>query len=248
MFTMNAPTVDEYLVDLHKRVPSFSDRVVAIAEKTLGTPYAKDPLGEGPDGQYDKQPLMDLAKVDCVTFVEQTIALAASHSFQETFDTLQRIRYKDGEIAFIKRNHFMIADWIANNTFCRDITSELGVPIKTETRTMGRRHFFKERKIEALAKTAHDEPLTVKYVPASEAEQAMKRLPSPSLVLLIGKVDWLFSLHCGFFIRDENGQGHLYNASLLEKKVIASDFVEFVSRPRYVGFTAYEIREPFARQ
>lgn len=244
MFTMNAPTVDEYLVDLHKRVPDFSARVVEVAEKTLGTPYIKDPLGEGPDGQYDKQPLMDLAKVDCVTFVEQTIALAASRSFQETFDTLQRIRYKDGQIAFEKRNHFMMADWIAHNTFCRDITGELGVPTKNETRTMGRRHFFKERKADALTKTAHDEPLTVSYVPASEAERAMKRLPSPCLILLIGKVDWLFSLHCGFFIRDGKGQGHLYNASSLEKKVIASDFVEFLSRPRYIGFTAYQIGEP----
>jgi len=244
MFEMDAVRVDEYLSDLRARVPEFSDRVVEICKESLGTPYMENPLGEGEDGLYDRQPLMDLAHVDCVTFVEQTIALAASRSFQEAFDTLQRIRYKNGQIAFETRNHFMIADWIANNHFCRDITGELGVPTVTETRMMGRRHFFEVWKIESLAKEAQDEPLTIDYIASSDAARAMDCLPSPSLVLLIGKLDWLFSLHCGIFIRDEDGRGRLYNASQLERKVVAADFVEIVSRSRYVGFTVYEIGEP----
>lgn len=236
--------VDVYLSGLQGRHPLFSERVCEVAGQSLGTPYAGDPLGEGPEGGYDKDPLMDLGRVDCVTFVEQTIALAASDSYQAALGLLQKIRYKNGEIAFEKRNHFMIADWIANNSFCRDVSGQLGVPTESVTRTMGRKHFYEAKKLPELGRDAVEETVTLAYVPASAVAEAERRLPSPALVLFIGKVDWLFTLHCGLYIRSADGQGLLYNASSKAGKVIADSLSSCFASGRYLGFTAYEIGDP----
>jgi hypothetical protein len=244
LYEMSPSQVDACLAGLKLRNLSFAERVSEVAGQSLGTPYVGDPLGEGPDGRYDKDPLMDLGRVDCVTFIEQTIALAAADSYQNAFNLLQKIRYKNGEIAFDKRNHFMIADWIANNPFCHDVSGKLGVSTESVTRKMGRKHFYEVKKLPKLARDATEETLTLAYVPACAVAEAEKRLPSPALILFIGKVDWLFTLHCGLYIRAADGQGLLYNASSKAGKVVADRFPSCLTSGRYLGFTAYEIGDP----
>ena len=246
--TMDTAAVDAYLAKLHAETPPFEQRVEAVAIAALAAPYADGPLGEGPDGKYDKDPLMDLAHVDCVTYVEQTIALAASTSYQEAFDTLQRIRYKNGRIAFETRNHFMIADWVANNAFCRDATSQLGVPTKTVSRTISRKGFFERVKIPELGQDAPDELIELAYIPSAEVESAVEKLPSPAVIVFIGKIDWLFALHCGLFVRESPDSAKLYHASSKAGKVVAVDLAEYLGgTERYLGFTAYAITDPTKR-
>ncbi|HOV73707.1 MAG TPA: DUF1460 domain-containing protein [Candidatus Hydrogenedentes bacterium] len=237
--------VDAYLRNLQAREPDFGKRIIAIARDSLGTPYANGPLGEGPGAPFDADPLMDLARVDCVTFIEQSIALAASHSRQEAHDRLQKIRYKDGIVAFEHRNHFMEADWVVNNRFCRDVSQKLKTATVDATRIIGRKKFFELSKAPDLASKTPNQTLTLTYVPAAEARKAAKRLPSPAIILCIGKQDWLFVLHCGLFIREADGRPMLYQASSTEGKVVASDFVDFFANSgRYLGFTAYAIGKP----
>jgi len=248
LFEMAPRDVDAYLAGLNAREGCYGARVIELARAAMGTPYAADPLGEGPGAPYDADPLMDLSKADCVTFVEQILALAAAKNYQEAFDILQKIRYRNGEIAFENRNHFMEADWIANNTFCKDVTGSLGVATEKSTRTIGRKHFYTLKKLDALAATAVDQEMTLDYVPGAAAALAEPNLPSPALILLIGKTDWLFTLHCGLFIRGEEG-GLFYHASSKQEKVAAAPFPDiFKDTTRYIGFTAYEINSPTPAQ
>jgi D-alanyl-D-alanine carboxypeptidase/D-alanyl-D-alanine-endopeptidase (penicillin-binding protein 4) len=243
LFEMAPGDVDAYLAGIDAQ--AYGDRVAVLARAAIGTNYVGDPLGEGPGAPHDADPLMDLSKVDCVTFVEQTLALAAAKSYQDAFDILQRIRYRNGAIAFENRNHFMEADWIGNNAFCKDVTGSLGAPTEKSTRTLGRKHFYTLKKLDAFAATAIDEEMTLEYVPAGSAAAAETKLPSPALVLLIGKVDWLFTLHCGLFVRDEAGAGLFHHASSKFEKVAAVPFTDmFKDTTRYIGFTAYEINSP----
>ena len=71
-------------------------------------------------------------------------------------------------------------------------------------------------------------------------------MPSPSLIVFVGKVDWLFSLHCGLYLRDENGRGRLYHGSLKAGEVVEVDLADYMNQQadRYIGFTAYRIDEP----
>ena len=246
---MAPEALDGYLAGLNERAPEFAGRIAEVAERGLGTPYKADPLGEGPGGAVDTDPLMDLSHVDCVTFVEQTIALAACDSYRAAFETLQTIRYRTEEVAFENRNHFMAADWVKNNTFCREVTAGLDTPTKTDTRTIGRRHFFELKELPDNARQAVDETLELTYVPVDAVGQAEPHLPSAALILLIGKIDWLFTLHCGLYIRDETGQGRFYHASSKAGEVVAVGLAEYLrDSTRYIGFAAYEIAQPSKRK
>jgi hypothetical protein len=247
LYQMSVADVDSNLAELFARQPNFSARVVELVKQSVGTPYAGDPLGEGPGAKYDPDSLMDLTRVDCVTLIEQVIALAASKSYQEAFDLLQKIRYRNGRIGYEHRNHFMVADWIANNAFCRNVTQDLKAPTETVTRTISRRKFFEKKNAPELGKDIADQTISVAYVPVSHVAQAERHLPSAALILFIGKLEWLFAVHCGLYVRDETGQGLLYHASSTENEVVTTDFATpFEKTSRYLGFTAYEIDDPRA--
>lgn len=249
LFQMSPAEVDSYLDTLGREQDRFPRRLERIALEALGTPYTDGPLGEGPEGTYDKDPLMDLSRADCVTFVEQSVALAAAKSYQEAFDGLQHIRYKGGKIDFEMRNHFMISDWIANNPWCRDISRDLGVETVTSTRVISKRDFFVRVKAPGLGEEEQDRTVTIQYVPSASGGEAAVKLPSPALIVFIGKVDWLFALHCGLFIRDESGKGQLVHASSKAAMAVAMDLADYLTEneTRYLGFTAYALDKPKAR-
>lgn len=242
---MNPEEVTAYWARLPEN--DFQSRLTRVAFDALGTPYADGPLGEGPGGQYDKDPLMDLSRVDCVTFVEQCIALAASRNHDEAFQRLQQIRYLEGRIDYEARHHFFVTDWLAHNAWCKDITGELGVETAKVTRTISRRDFFQRVNAPDLGHDTPDQKVTLSYVPVEAGETALAQLPTPSLLVFIGrKPDWLFALHTGFYLRDETGAGRLVHASSKAGAVAAVDLAEYLreNAGRYLGFTAYTIDAP----
>jgi hypothetical protein len=105
-----------------------ADRILALGESLLGVPYVAGPLGEGPHGQYDRNPLYRFDGFDCTTFVETLTALSMSDSWDGFQASLNRIRYENGEVSFTARNHFTDLDWIPNNVragIYRDVTESL---------------------------------------------------------------------------------------------------------------------------
>lgn len=238
--------VSQFLAELHETLPGFDARVAALADAALGTPYEDGPLGEGPGAPFDDDPLIDLTRADCVTFVEQVIALAESRSYEETVERLQRIRYRDGDIRFEMRNHFMLADWVRHNAFVEEATSALGVETETITRTVGRKQFFGFHDAEAFVRAATDETRHVAVVPPERVAAAEAAIPSPSLICFVGKVDWLFALHCGLYLRGEDGRGKLYHASSRAGEVVAVDLNDYMAEQegRYLGITVHRIHEP----
>ena len=247
LYEMSSDTVDDYLGALAVETPSYTARVETLARAACGTPYANGPLGEGPDGKYDRDPLMDLSKVDCVTYVEQVLALASAATYQEAFDHLQRIRYRAGRIGFETRNHFMVADWLANNAWCRDVSDTLGVDTESLTRTINRKDFFELVDAPGLGQDVPPQEVTIEYVPGDRAAAAAKKLSSPTLIVFIGKKpEWLFALHTGLYARDDQGTPHLYHASSQAEHVVETDLAQYLSAQaeRYLGFTAHAITPP----
>jgi D-alanyl-D-alanine carboxypeptidase/D-alanyl-D-alanine-endopeptidase (penicillin-binding protein 4) len=247
VYEMTPQAMDVYLTELRQREADFGARVADVAFRSLGTPYADGPLGEGPEGKYDQDPLVDFARVDCVTFVEQTLALAAARCRDEAMALLQQIRYEDGVISFETRNHFMVSDWIENNTFCKDVSQSLGVSTERLTRTISRRGFFERVDAPELGHDTPDHDVRIAYIPAAQAAAAEGRMPSPALVVFIGKVEWLFALHCGLCLLEE-GELRLIHASSKAGKVVSEDFNQYLSEStRYIGFTVYRLEQPGAR-
>ena len=126
----------------------------AISELFLGVPYKLGALGEGPDGEFDRDPLIRFDAFDCTTFVETVMALSLDSDLDAATRTLQKIRYKDGQIGYATRNHFIELDWVPNNVrsgYLRDITSDMagrnGVKI---SKTISKRKWYLRKSPDSL--------------------------------------------------------------------------------------------------
>lgn len=80
--------------------------LTSVGEEFVGAPYLISPLGEG--FLPDDDPLIRFDAFDCTTFVETVMANCDEKE-------LNQIRYKNGKIGFLERNHFIESDWLINN-------------------------------------------------------------------------------------------------------------------------------------
>jgi D-alanyl-D-alanine carboxypeptidase/D-alanyl-D-alanine-endopeptidase (penicillin-binding protein 4) len=246
LYSETEGAIDTYLEKQSSQALSFKDRLRLVIYGTLGTPYQDGPLGEGSTGKYDKDPLIDLGKVDCVTYVEQSVAMATAHSYPALVQNLQKIRYKDGVVDFETRNHFMITDWIWNNEWCDDVTPTLGMPIKTVTRRISKKEFFEKVKAPGLGADVDNANVTINVISPELTGAAEQKIPDGSLIVFVGKVDWLFSLHCGVYLKDETGEGRLIHASSKAGKVVSMSLAQYMNEQssRYIGFSVYDMKKP----
>jgi len=102
------------------------ERLLRVSERFLGTPYIHSPLGEG--SGVDPDPTFRLDAVDCLTFVEQAMAMSMARADAEVARLLERLRYANTP-TYEDRNHLMEAQWLPNNQrkgFVADVTRRYG--------------------------------------------------------------------------------------------------------------------------
>lgn len=107
---------------------NLSARITAISAEFLGKPYELGALGEGLGGKYDQFPLYRTDAFDCETFVDTVLALALANNGSSFERYIRQIRYKNGLVSFVTRNHFTCLDWNINNQqqgFVTDITQDI---------------------------------------------------------------------------------------------------------------------------
>ena len=107
-----APTTESMFGAADPERP-LSERLEAVSAKFLGTVYVASPLGEGKG--KDPDPLVRYDAVDCLTFVEEAIALSLAASSEAVVPLLTRIRYEGESPDFETRNHVMEAQWVPSN-------------------------------------------------------------------------------------------------------------------------------------
>lgn len=109
-------------------LPAGWERTRAASAAFLGVPYAASPLGEG--GGVDADPRIRFDAVDCLTFVETSLALGNGADLDEARALLDDIRYREGTPpAFENRLHLMIAQWIPDQIrkgYLEDVTARYG--------------------------------------------------------------------------------------------------------------------------
>ncbi len=107
---------------------SMPERLEYLSRQFIGQPYRGNALGEGPHAQYDQGPLYRADGFDCETYVDTILALALAPDMDSFPHCIKHVRYKDGKVSFITRNHFASLDWNKNNQkegFLQDITTTL---------------------------------------------------------------------------------------------------------------------------
>lgn len=179
----------------------FHDRLEAASRALLGRPYLLGPMGEGDAALGDPKPRVNLDSLDCVTFIEQSEALARSRDTLTFRMKLDSIRYENGKVGWGTRNHWMECGWFSGN---RARMRLLDLPGSvSETRTLGLRSFFAARGI-----ARNDSALTLRYLPREKAIAWLSRPGSLSTIHgvgLVGKLPSIFLLHTGFLVPAPGG-------------------------------------------
>lgn len=106
-----------------------AERIDKFSATLLGKAFVDGPLGEGAEGLFDEDPLINFLGFDCTTYVETVLALAISkeNDPNDVLTNLTKIRYRNSVVDFYTRNHFIDADWIPNNKWLlTDVTQKLG--------------------------------------------------------------------------------------------------------------------------
>jgi hypothetical protein len=101
-------------------------RIVGNSELMLGLPYIFDGIGE--ERLPDEDPFIRYDGYDCLTFVEQTLALSLAEDLNQSEEIVLDLRYHSAP-RYENRNHFMISQWIPNvlsKGYMVDVTAQIG--------------------------------------------------------------------------------------------------------------------------
>lgn len=271
---LEEPKLERQVAKIHKRHPKLADRVVAISERFLGTPYKLGPLGEGHDGEYDRDPLYDFKRADCTTYVEQVMALALKPTLAEALEELRKIRYKDGKISYETRNHFTEADWVPRNVwagYLRDITRQVaGDKTLTLTKTVSKKDWYLKMstsavegrftpaekvkrlpQLQELGAGVEDQRASLDVLPLDALPEALPRIPSGTVANLVREPlpdKPTMVSHQVFLIKDAKGQTLVRHAAsgraVVEEPALVYFYRYFNSKWRVVGLNLNLPRDP----
>jgi hypothetical protein len=186
---------------------SLVDRFVEASRLLLGVPYVNGPLGEGDAGGPDPEPRFDLTRADCVTYLEESLALAltAPRSDRSYVPILDAIRYQDGKVGFASRNHYMVLDWIPSNSWLLEDVTEDIVPnghTRKITREIDRAAFLRDHGAEPREGKDKLEKVEIELIPMAEIQSATSKLRSGDLVFWVAKKEGIDIAHTGMVVRN----------------------------------------------
>ena len=216
-------------------------RIARIGETFVGSPYIPQTL----DPPGPERLVINLRAMDCVTFVENMLALA--HFVREApRDILDRpeeamrlyqrmiehIRYRDGRLAgYPSRLHYF-TEWLRDNEekgMLEITTAALGGVVDAQPISFmsGHRDAYKQLASDAdYAEIGRMEARLNQtprhYIPKDQVAGMMSRLQDGDILAMTSTLEGLDVAHTGIAVR-RNGQIHLLNAPLVGKSVEISE-------------------------
>lgn len=194
-------------------------RTAYLGECFLGVPYQESPLGEGVFPDTD--PVIRFDAFDCVTFVETVLADCDENK-------LNHIRYKDGKIDFLNRNHFIESDWLINNADkVKNVSAKYGSVVQKNI-VIDKKSWLK--KVHNIDANFVPISVNLEYLPYS----AVKKIKTTNELIVLFVADNskmrdkigtdLAVVHMGFLLPN----GVLRHASSDKKAVVDVDFYQYL--------------------
>lgn len=239
VFFQNPETIFYEKAQLAAAQNSFSENIVTVGRSFLGTPYLAHTL----EGQPTEQLVVNFGQLDCLTFVENTVAVClaarsqpastekADKGFQLFKQTLTEIRYRNGQVdGYGSRLHYF-SEWLLQQETAghlRLISEELGgqffqknIGFMTRKRPFypglaDSAAFEKVKMVEADLSNR-----TFSFIPKNLVKKAEPEIQDGDLLVFTSSKPDLDCTHEGFAIR-KNGRIHLLHASSEFGKVIIS--------------------------
>ena len=190
-----------------------------LGHQYVGAKYVLDPLGE--ETLPDTDPLIRTDAFDCTTFIETVLA-------NGDVGKLTQIRYKDGKVNFLNRNHFIETDWLSNNADMVENISNKFAETEQRIVTIDKQNWLKKtHKIDA---EFPKQTVALDYIPYNRLARIVTK--EPLIVLFItGKSEKsakigtdLAVVHMGLLLPN----GTLRHASSQYERVMDTDFYEYV--------------------
>lgn len=212
------------------------ERVLAASARLIGTPYVHSPLGEG--SGVDPDPLVRFDAVDCLTFVEESLALGAAPAPDQVPHLLSQIRYAD-RISYEGRNHLMEAQWLPNNVrkgFLRDVTRSFGGEAAVRMEKVITASTWASQSSRLLDLSEEHRPVGtfgLEVLPLKETLASLDRIPPGTILLVVredrpGKVTRI--THLGFVVQ-KKGRTYLRHAARnYYRRVVDEDLRTFLTR------------------
>ena len=211
----------------------FPDRLVlGIGKFFLGTHYGVGTLETGGAERLG----INLREFDCVTFVENVVALAwlvtsRGKSFEAFRRMLRKIRYRQGRLqGYTSRLHYF-SDWIYDNEkkgIVRDVTREIGGrPSRKAVTFMTTyadlypplKNAANFQRLKSIERTISRRSLF--FIPKKALMRLEGGIHDGDLIAITTNAEGLDILHVGFAARVKN-RIHLLHASSAEGRVVLS--------------------------
>ena len=204
------------LLDPIDHVDDVEARVLALTDALLGRPYLAFTLVGGPD--EPEQMVSRLDGFDCVTFVESVWALAWSRHPDDYERHLRALRYKDGQVAWLNRNHFMNL-WIARN-----VLAERAEPLLRDA-------YVQTGELRSLSALPHYpvQAWNVGYVPSSALDVLAAHARPGDLVGFVSNKPNLDTFHVGLLVPDEEGGVAVRHAGRSAGHVLHQQLADFLT-------------------
>jgi hypothetical protein len=205
-----------------------AQRMRAVSEPFLDAPYVNDPLGEGMG--HDADPFARYDVFDCLTFVEEVLALSFAGDPAHSAWIRSSLRYGDAEPNYASRRHFMELQWIPGNLeagWLRDVGAEYGETTRFEREvTMGLWRAWSKR--DTFAHTDDQLPVGVMSLNVLSLEEALRVVDEirPGSIVMTVREDrpWipLWITHLGFVVPGE-GEPMIRHASRMKSSMRVRD-------------------------
>jgi hypothetical protein len=252
-FEMSESEIDSLLTVTAQKQMTITDRMNFFSAYFLETPYSFTCVGDGPYALYETYPLVNFEKTNCMSYCEHVLALSISDSWDNFFNNLQHIRYKDGLIGMRTRNHYTMGDWLPENQWLlTDVSRHVGGKFtKTVTRTISHQKFFAGKKIKDMRHVQPDREMTIDYIPSKALLEIKENLKVGDIGALIfaNKTD-IFSAHM-FMVMRQNDKLIIRESSTSTMSTFDTEYEKWAdsvqNRDRYIGITLMRVNEQLNR-
>jgi len=217
----NQQTLEELM---KKKPDNREEQINFLSEQFLDTPYLAHTL----TGDINTPEIftVNLEGMDCFTYIDYVEALRLSSSLDDFESSVKDIRYQDGNVTFVSRNHFF-SDWLTQNRdSVRDVTYEIG----------SNKTIAVEKNLNLKSDGSNFLPgipivnRKIYYIPTSEIDDdLLKKLHTGDYVGIYTDIEGLDVTHTGIIIKKDNGV-YLRHASSKKKnyKVVDEDLKQYI--------------------
>jgi hypothetical protein len=200
-------------------------RIAYLSEQFLGTEYKEATLIG--DEDTPEVFVIDLAGLDCFTFIDYVEAMRLSKSIADFRKNLTTVRYKSGLIAYRNRNHFF-TDWSESNAdSIDDVTETIG----------GRKTILMEKILNRKQDGSYFlngiQPVlrTIRFLPSASLDEEMyANLKTGDYIGVCSQSPGIDVSHVGILIQ-QHDTTVLRHASSQEqyRKVVDQDFRRYIA-------------------